>query len=95
MYKKLTVFFLVLFLFVACGHENYEVPGLDGAEEMSLGGDSVMLYADATPETFAAYCADLDKTDFKKVEAHETMCNTYATAMTGWSIANILAWKAN
>ena len=28
-------------------------------------------------------------------QAVQTMCNTYATAMTGWSIANILAWKAN
>ena len=28
-------------------------------------------------------------------QAVQTMCNTYVAAMTGWSIANILAWKAN
>ena len=82
MYKKLTVLFLlflVLVLFVACSQENFEIPSLDGAEEINIGGESVMKYGDATPEKFAAFCADLDKTDFVKVEEHETMGNRFAT----------------
>ena len=39
----------------------------------------MMTYGDATPEKFDAYCAELDKTDFIKVEAHETMGNRFAT----------------
>ena len=82
MYKKLTIFVL-LFLLVAalagCREQNFAIPALDYAENFEVGGDSVMTYKDATKEEFDAFCAELDKTDFTKVEAHETNGNCFAT----------------
>ena len=82
MFKKLIVCALLLLLsipMVACNDGNYTIPSFDGSEQFSLGGESVMNYADATPETFAAYCAELDKTDFVKVNEREAMGNRFAT----------------
>ena len=83
MLKKFTACILLLLLsigLIACNvDKNYTIPNLDGSEQYNLGGDSVMKYADATPEKFAAFCAELDKTDFVKVESHETMDNRFAT----------------
>ena len=82
MLKKFTTFVLLPLLSVglaACNQQNFQMPNLDGAEAIHIGEECTMSYADATPEKFAAFCAELDKTDFVKVEAHETTGNCFAT----------------
>ena len=76
MRKMFILFALLLLLLVAlaaCYEKNFDLPSIDDAEKFALGGNSMMSYLDANPEEFTAYCAELDKTDFVKVEAHETM----------------------
>ena len=80
--KKFTIclFLLVLSgILTACTPANYKIPNFEGSENFSLGGDSVMQYADATDEQFAAFCTELDKTDFVRTDSHETMGNRFAT----------------
>lgn len=82
MFKKFVVCILLLLVsivFVACNDMNYEIPSFDDSEKFGIGGDSEMTYGDATAEKFSAFCAELDKTDFVKVDVHETMGNRFAT----------------
>lgn len=81
MFKKLMICTLLLLsiALTACSQRNYEIPSLDYSEEFTIGDDSVMTYADATPEKFDSFCAELDKTDFVKIDEHETMGNRFAT----------------
>ena len=82
MFKKFTAFVLLLLIFFglfSCKKQNFTIPSMEGAEKITVEGDSKMTYADATPEKFDAYCAELDKTDFVKIESHEAMGNRFAT----------------
>ena len=79
MFRKLSIFVLLCLLLTGCGQKNFDIPSLDGAEEITIDATSVMSYADATPEKFDAFCAALDQTDFAKVETHEAMGNRFAT----------------
>ena len=82
MFKKFIDFVSPVLLsgqLVACDNQNFEITSFDNAKKINIDDNSVMVYGDATFEKFAAFCAELDKTDLVKVEEHDTMGNRFAT----------------